>query len=182
MKRHGSLALILPASIAGLLLTAVIPLTAFEAHVINVTAKIDPGDQCHSEIIQPMSWWKTHPEFWTLPQTLGNEIIDTPAKATTVFNQYQTTQRNPVRGQLLALKFNIAHFHIGLALVQYENITINQLAVEADNLLKQNPAPSQHEYFIMRGRLSGTNQAGHCLVCEPRCPTPGSNTNSGQCH
>lgn len=45
MKLPGHRFAIIPLAALSLLATAVIPLTAFEAHVINVTAKIDPGGQ-----------------------------------------------------------------------------------------------------------------------------------------
>lgn len=153
-------------SLLTLCLTAVIPLTAFEAHVINVTATIS-ANPCEEVEIQAMTYWKDHPELWILPQTLGADSIDTQAKAKKVFDSYILTVRDRLRTQLLTLKFNVAYFHVGNALVAHETGTINQLIIDADTLLKKKPAASLTELQRMRNRIANTNEAGKCLICQP---------------
>lgn len=166
MSKRRPLFLIAPLALVGLLATAVVPLTAFEAHVINVTAIIDPGP-CKDLEVKTMTWWRGHPEFWIFPQTLGADTIDTPAKATAVYAQRLTSARNQLRAQVLTLKFNVSYFHVGRGLVpgQREQMTIAQLVAEADALLKKTPPPSDRKFNDMQLRIVLTNGVGHCLVC-----------------
>lgn len=63
----------------------VVPLTAFEAHVINVTAKIEKRP-CFEYEVRSMGYWKTHNENWNLPVYIGAEHIETQGEAFNVFN------------------------------------------------------------------------------------------------
>ena len=60
-----------------------------------------------------------------------------------VFDDYDLSMRNKLKGQLLAMKFNVAHFGAGDYFVASEGKTINQIIAEADGLLLQDPEPSQ---------------------------------------
>ena len=111
---------------------------AFEAHVINVTAKI-----CDNSETRTMGYWKNHESVYEplLPQNLGNDIIDTQQKVEQVFDDYNLSMRNKLMGQLLAMKFNIAYFGIGGYYVEGEGKTLNEIVEEADDLIKQSTEP-----------------------------------------
>src|SRR3989344_8172076 len=64
-----------------LMVAFVLPLAAFEAHVVNVTATIE-RKPCIEYEISSLGYWKNHQENWVLPQTLGPLVIDTVQKAT----------------------------------------------------------------------------------------------------
>ncbi|MEK7195502.1 MAG: hypothetical protein AAB655_02305, partial [Patescibacteria group bacterium] len=131
-------------SIFGLALTALVltlaslPLIfAFEAHVINVTATIEGCDEFE---IRSRGFWKNHEDLWILPQTVGPEYVDTAEEAEDILNNNDTPYDRLAR-ELSALKFNIAHFGVGNALVPGNppagGIRIDALAWEADQLLVQ---------------------------------------------
>jgi len=107
-----------PKKVGGLVLILVIfsaqalVLSAFEAHVINVTAHI-----CIPLETRTPGYWKTHPEIYIdndyLPQYLGDEEINTEQKAFQVFKDGDAKEmRNQLKSHILAMKFNIAHFGI----------------------------------------------------------------------
>lgn len=116
--------------------------TAFEAHIINVTAHI-----CNYSETRTMGYWKNHPNVYLphLPQYLGapggDEEISTQQEVNQVFLDYNLSMRNKLRGQLLSMKFNIAHFGIGDYLVESEGKTLNQIVAEADDLLRDPSTP-----------------------------------------
>ena len=132
--RHG-LRVVLASKVAFavLLLAAVVPIAAFEAHVVNVTATIERRP-CVTFEVRSKGFWSTHSEFWTLPQTLGNEVIQTPQEAQAIFNLSNSSQANKLKKQLLTLKFNIAYFNNGMAFVPDENITLLELVNQAYEL------------------------------------------------
>jgi hypothetical protein len=136
--------------------------TAFEAYVINVTAKI-----CEYSEIRSMGYWKNHPEVYAsyLPQNLGDEMIDNVSEANQVFLDYNLSMRNKLRGQLLAMKFNIAHFGIGEYFVESEGKNLNQIVAEADDLLRQDPPPPDSVLEEMKNLLDYLNNLEKIRYC-----------------
>ena len=116
--------------------------SGFEAHIINVTAHI-----CNYSETRTMGYWKNHPNVYLplLPQFLvapsGNETIDTQQKVNQVFLDYHLSMRSKLRGQLLAMKFNIANFGFGEYFDESEDKTLNQIVADADNLLLDQDTP-----------------------------------------
>jgi hypothetical protein len=157
-----------------LLILASLPLIfAFEAHVINVTATIE-NPECKKFEIRSRGYWKTHEEDWILPQTVGPEYVETEEEAEEVFDSHDTMAEKLAR-ELLALKFNIAHFGLGSALVPGDppdgGITIDELAWEADQLLAheaEDPdSVSDDELEEMKDRVEKVNNAKKVSTCKP---------------
>src|SRR3989338_4168366 len=74
------------AAIGLVLALASLPLIfAFEAHVINVTAKIEGCDEFE---IRSRGYWKNHEEDWILPQTVGVILISPPEEAEDMLNAH----------------------------------------------------------------------------------------------
>ena len=142
-----------------------IPISAFEAHVVNVIAKIEPPP-CEQQQVGSMGFWQTHEEFWIFPQTLGTNLVANASDAELVFDLPNNVMENKLRKQLLALKFNIAYFGVGNALVPGDTITISQLAAEADALLSQDPLPADSVLEEMKNRVEAVNTAGTVQVCD----------------
>mgnify|MGYP001600805601 CR=1 FL=1 len=136
--------------------------SAFEAHIINVTASI-----CDYSEIRSMGYWKNHPALYThyLPQSLGDEIIDTFQKADDIFYADNSVMRNKLKKQLLAMKFNIAYFQIGDYYVESEGKTLSQIAAEADDLLRQDPPPSDSVLEEIKNILDYLNNLGQIRFC-----------------
>lgn len=149
-------------------------LSAYEAHIVNVTAQI-----CDYSETRSCGYWKNHSGVYNphLPQTLGgyptDEIIDTAAKANNILTAAcgtcgcgcDKTMRGKLKGQLLTMKFNLAHFGIGEYLVEDEGKTLNQIAVEADNLLRQNPPPPNSVLEEMKNLLDNLNNLEQIKYC-----------------
>lgn len=124
--------------IAFALVVQVALLSAFEAHVINVTAHI-----CHYSETRTPGYWKTHEEITMqlLPQTLGcDETVTTFEQAFDILDSNAQDMRDKLKSQLLAMKFNIAYYDVGNVYIESCNgtpiyKTINELVAQADALL-----------------------------------------------
>ena len=160
-KIVGSLVLTL-----SLILTNTLLFTAYESHIINVTAHI-----CEYSEIKSMGYWKNHPNIYVhyLPQNLGDEVIDSVPEANQVFLDYNLSMRNKLKGQLLAIKFNIAHFGIGEYFVESEGKTINEIVAYADELLRNPDAPPE-ELERIKDLLDYLNSLEQIRFC--RIPPP----------
>lgn len=132
----------------------------------EITSNITAPD-CQSYETKSMGYWKTHSEIYAglLPQSLGDEIISTPAGANQVFKRYSDSMRNKLRGQLLAMKFNIAYLGIGGYLVESEDQTLSQIVEEADELLRQQPPPADSELAAMKNLLEYWNVDQQLTIC-----------------
>lgn len=161
------------AFVMGVVLVTVLAQTslfnAYEAHIINVTAKI-----CDYSETRTMGYWKNHTSVYEplLPQYLGNDIIDTQQKVEQVFLDYNLSMRNKLKGQLLAMKFNVAYFGIGEYYVESEGKTLNEIVAEADDLLKQDPEPSQNVLENMKDILDYLNNLHQIGYCSSAAPLP----------
>jgi predicted ribosomally synthesized peptide with SipW-like signal peptide len=126
------------------------------------------SEKCEDLEIQPKSYWVLHPEIYSLylPVTLGNYVVDTPTKAKAVFSEcWSSDMSDRLRCQLMVMKFNVAHFRVGEYFVEscgcgvktcggctFPNVnkTINEIIIEADNILKTVPQPE----FSVLGRMT----------------------------
>ncbi|MBI3589667.1 MAG: hypothetical protein HY093_04650 [Candidatus Liptonbacteria bacterium] len=124
------------------LITLVVPLAAFEAHIVNVTATIE-RKPCLTYEIRSMGYWKNHPSQRIFPQTVGDTTVANNAEADAVFNLPNNVLANKLKKQLLALKFDIAYFGSGEAIVGGgDSTTLSQLAAQADAALLADPQVS----------------------------------------
>ena len=121
------------------ILMIAVPLTAFEAHVVNVTATIERRP-CEEFEVRSMGYWRNHPENRIFPQTVGDTTVTNDAEADAVFDLPNNVLANKLKKQLLALKFSIAYFGAGGAIVGGgDNTTLSQLATQADAALLADP-------------------------------------------
>lgn len=164
--KFGRFLLVSKASLIFLLVMSVVPMTAFEAHVVNVTATIERRP-CVEYEVRSLGFWRTHADLWLFPQTLGAEIVATSTDAVAVFGLPNSSMRNKLKKELLALKFNIAHFGAGSGLVPGESVMLNDLAGEADALLTQDPPPSNHKLEKIKNRVESVNTSYKVSTCPP---------------
>lgn len=177
LRQVGKFLMVSKVSLLIVLMMSVVPLTAFEAHVINVTATIE-RKQCTQYEVQSKGFWKTHEEFWIFPQTLGPDTIATSTDAVAVFDASNSSMRNKLKKQLLALKFNIAYYGAGSAFVPNEaTTTLSDLVAQADALLSQDPPPLDSTLEAMKDRIESVNIAGKVSTCPPPPPPPGGTCN-----
>ena len=148
----------------------------------NIAAEV-----CQDSEIRSCGYWKIHSNIYKphLPQTLGgyptDEIVDTITKANNILTAAcgtcgcgcDKTMRTKLKGQLLAMKFNIAHFGIGEYLVESEGKTLNQIVADADNLLRQDPPPEDSVLEEMKDLLDSLNKLEHIRFCAVTLPPEG---------
>jgi len=126
---------------------------------------------CRDVGIRSMGYWKTHPNVYEpyLPQFLGgyptDEIIDTVEKAQTIFNTVPPSMKDMLKKQLLAMKFNIAHFGIGEYFVESEGKTLNEIVAYADELLR-NPDAAPEELERVKNLLDDLNDLEKLRYCQ----------------
>ncbi|HNP79589.1 MAG TPA: SipW-dependent-type signal peptide-containing protein [Candidatus Pacearchaeota archaeon] len=135
---------------------------------------------CKNIEIRSQGYWKNHSEVYLpyLPQTLGGYpadiIVSSVAEADTIFDNHSSLMQDILRIQLLAMKFNIAHFLLGDYYVQSEGKTINELVTYADNLLREPPSdPVNPELERVKDILDDLNTAeylNHCYELLPPAP------------
>jgi len=115
-----------------------------------------------------------------LPQTLGgyptDEIVNTVTKANNILTAAcgtcgcgcDKTMRAKLKGQLLAMKFNIAHFGIGD--YEYEGRTLDDIVAEADDLLRDlsTPDPILEEMKNLLDYLNDLHQIRFCRIPPPQ--------------
>lgn len=141
--------------------------SAFEAHIINVTAHI-----CNYSETRTIGFWKTHPEIYVancLPTSLGSQPITTEEEADEIFqNANAQDMADQLRAQLLAMKFNICYFAIG----EYEpepGRSLNDIVAEAEVLLQltQIPGlePTREELEAMKNLLNDINNLHQIRAC-----------------
>ena len=133
-----------------------------------VTAKTCFNSETHS-----CGYWKNNFDIYELylPQILGDETINSVAEADNTLRGAcgscgcGKTMRGKMKGQLLAMKFNIAHFGVGDYFVESKGKTINEIVSEADDLLRQNPAPPDSVLEVMKNILDFLNNDLQIIVC-----------------
>ncbi len=153
-----------PAMAALVLVGGIIPLSAFEAHVVNITAKIERRP-CIEFETRSFGFWKNFEQSRIYPQTLGGEAIINDAEADAVFDLPNNIMVNKLKKQLLSLKFNVSFYNSGTALVPGSTTTVNQLVTEADNMLLTDPLPSDSVLEAMKNKLESANTDGTLSTC-----------------
>lgn len=141
----------------------VVAISAFEAHVVNVTAKI-----CNYAETRTIGYWKNHENVYGLylPVWLGNEELATMEQVDNIFkNAKAKAMCNMLKAQLLGMKFNILAFGIGDYYVESEGKNLNDLVAEADDLLKQDPEPSKEVLEDMKNLLDYLNNLHQIKYC-----------------
>jgi len=135
-----------------------------EEDISNIASKI-----CQDTETRSKGYWKNHSEVFIpyLSQMLGDESVDTVLEAVQIlnYNNDSSSMRNKLKGQLLAMKFNIAHFSVGEYFVVSAGKTINQIVAEADDLLSQVPEPSEGILEAMKDLLDDLNQDLQIRIC-----------------
>lgn len=165
-RRRYSAFKIITASIcsASLLLVSNLPLlNAFESHIIEVTANI-----CGNTETNMVGNWVENAEIYRMliPQEIGDDAIDTPEKADALLNlANDANPRNQLKSQLLSLKFNIAYFEIGEYSGKNMQEDFNEIALEADKLLRMDPPPLFTELETMKINIQEANSSIRSGMC-----------------
>ena len=183
------------ACIFGLLITMNLPfLSAYEAHVINVTAKVckDMGRTA------TIGYWKNHPEDYMphLPMSLGLELITNESEANFIFNYGDdaSDMMNKLKGQLLAMKFGVVHYGVSDYFLEREGAilagilqnledagkdtqgildyfgtddgkTFNEIVADAEDMLTADPVPNDEELEAMKNLMNGINNLHEIRYC-----------------
>ena len=144
---------------------------AYEAHVINVTAHI-----CRSSETRTPGYWKTHEEVTIqfLPQTLGDESIETFEEAFDILDSNAEDMRSKLMSHLLAMKFNIAYYGVGDYQYYVEShgsyLTINEIVAWADDLLRD-PDAKRKDLEEVKDILDYLNNLHQLRFCGTIIPT-----------
>ncbi|MFH1111481.1 MAG: carbohydrate binding domain-containing protein [Patescibacteria group bacterium] len=164
VARHGRR--LVATLVMAMLVMSLLPLFAFEAHFVNVTAQLKP--RCEQFEARSMGFWKNHPELRVFPQVIGDVTVTNDSEADTIFNADDSVMHNKLLKQLLALKFNLAYFE-GLEYgdVPSEETSVLVLANEADALLlRLDPPVTNTELEDMKDRVELVNTAEYVVHCD----------------
>lgn len=146
-----------------LILSQTIFVSGFEAHIINVTAKI-----CDYSQTRTIGYWKNHSEIYKhlLPQISGKEVIGTVPEADNIlnFSGDASIMRNKLKAQLLGMKFNIYHYHIGDYFIAIIGKTLFDIAADADAILLD-PNATQRDLENMKDLLDDLNNLHYIKSC-----------------
>ena len=142
----------------------VFALSAFEAHVINVTARICTPSETHT-----IGFWRNHLEDYNgscLPQYLGDEEIGTIEQAYQIFNDANAdVMEDMLKGQLLAMKFNIGCLDIDPTEgEEFDGETLEEIVARADDILRDPDATREEETEIkdLLDYLNNLEQIKYC--------------------
>lgn len=129
--------------------------SAFEAHVVNVTARI-----CDHSETRTMGFWKNHynayknclfPGYFLYLGDYPDDLnIESKEQVKEIFdNANADIMRDMLKGQLLAMKFNICYFGIDTHEGEdFGGMKLNVLVEEADNLLRNSGSTREQQEFI----------------------------------
>lgn len=123
---------------------------------------------CFDSEIKSKGYWKNHLDVAKpyLPQMLGNEIISSTSSAYKVLDtDYSLSTRNKLKGQLLAVKLDVAHFGIGDYIPTSTASSVIQVTTEADNLLKATSTPPDSVLEEMKDLLESIAQDLSVRAC-----------------
>ena len=140
--------------------------SGYEAHVINVTARI-----CRYSETRTPGYWKNHEEVYEqyLPISLGPTPIDTVEAAEEIFNNATAVDMaDKLRAHLLAMKFNILHYGVG----EYYVIgwgTVDFVVALADDLLtpEYGTREEMEEVKDVLDYVSNLHRLTYCLDINP---------------
>lgn len=127
--------------------------------------------KCRDAETRSMGYWKNHSEVYypsLLPVKLGDDEIKTIADVENIFADYNLSMRNKLRGQLLAMKFNIEAFEISEYIPVGETKTLDEIVAEADDLLKD-PNASDNDLEKMKDILDTLNNLHTITICPTTC-------------
>ena len=175
LKKAGYLVLII-----ALISSQVYLLSAFEAHIINVTARI-----CDLSETRTMGFWRNHCSDSCLEHSdiyLGIPILFPPYGGVAVENCEQAIEIfddakakemiNMLKGQLLAMEMNIACFGIEPDDGElFDGQTLAEIVAEADELiwryynLDSGDDPSRNELTIVKNLLDDLNKGHEIRYC-----------------
>ena len=123
-------------------------ISAFEAHVINITARI-----CNYVETRTIGFWKNHVDIYMefLPQLMGgfpddeiiwvpeaDEILIVTDPADIFENANAKEMADMLKAQLLAMKFNVAYFP-GTDNFEWGTTTISEIINRGDAMLRKDP-------------------------------------------
>ena len=166
LKKVGSFALLF-----AIISSQVFLLSAFEAHVINVTAHI-----CSPSETRTMGYWKNHPNvyenclFPSYLLYLGDYPVDLKIESEDQVNEVfdaanADIMRDMLKGQLLAMKFNICAFGIDDSEgEEFDGGTLGEIVNRADNLLRD-PDSTREEQEIVKDLLDYANNLHQIKYC-----------------
>ena len=161
LKKAGNLILIL-----FIISIPVYLLSAFESHVVNVTARI-----CSPSETRTMGFWKNHPNAYDpfcLPQYLGDEPVSTIEEVNQVFKDANADiMRDMLKGQLLAMKFNICGFGIDAwEGEEFDGKTLGKIVEWADNLLRDANYTREEQEFVknLLDYANNLHQVKYCSI------------------
>jgi len=135
--------------------------SAFEAHVVNVTAKI-----CRHSETRTIGFWKNHPRVYEnlIPLTLGGVLIHEQWQVDEIFFHARSKDMiDMLRAQLLAMRFNIAYFGIGDYVPKSEGRPLSEIVAEADLLLIN--GGKRKDLESMKDVLDGLNNMHNLRFC-----------------
>ena len=158
LKKVGSFALLF-----AIISSQIFLLSAFEAHVVNVTAHI-----CKPSETRTMGYWKNHFNVYNhcLPESLGNESISNKKEVSDVFDAANADiMRDMLKGQLLAMKFNICAFGIDTwEGEEFNGEILGQIVEDADNLLRDLDS-TREEQELVKDLLDYANNLHQIKYC-----------------
>ena len=171
LKKAGYLVLII-----ALISSQVYLLSAFEAHIINVTARI-----CDLSETRTMGFWKNHfnvyknclyPEYNLYLGDYPDDLnIESKDQVNDIFEDANAdVMRDMLKGQLLAMKFNICAFGIDpydgeeFDLFDGEK-TLAEIVDAADQLLREDPEPPREKLELVKNLLDDLNNRPEIKYC-----------------
>ena len=152
--------------VSALIGSQIILLSAYEAHVINVTARI-----CSYAETRTIGFWKTHLdvilEEELLPQDMGHspedEKILVPRFQEIFENANADVMVDMLRAQLLGMKFNVDYFP-GTGNFEYDSMTIFDIIDLADEALREPSSPREYLEYLknLLDYLNDQHKLTHC--------------------
>lgn len=126
--------------------TQSLTLSAFEAHVINVTARV-----CQLAEVRSMGYWMNHLEYFSdcFPVIVGGEKVD-QERAEGIFDAIkgQHDMEDMLRAQTLAMTLNIQCSGIDPSEgEEKDGMTLEEIIVEANRLLEEGGTREEMEYY-----------------------------------
>jgi len=151
----------------------IILLSAYEAHVINVTARI-----CTYVETRTIGFWKNHVDIYIeyLPLYLGNEevtgvpqvdglLVEGLLLAEDVFENANAKEMiDMLKAQLLGMKFNVKYF-VGTGIFEYDGTAIEDVIDSADEALEHPELYSREQLEYIKNLLVYLNEQHKLTHC-----------------
>ena len=169
LKTLFKFALISKFGIIILLLICVIPFSAFEAHVADVTATIERR-HCNKFDVYNVGHWNKHSKELTYFKKIGGIEIENNEQIVSILEYSGDAILERIKRELLVLKLNAEEKGVARAFVPGESNKISDLIIEADVLISGESSISEEVGREMYERILLVNSAGAVSTCET-CPT-----------